>query len=145
MLKASSASPHSLAGGMIGFFPAHPSATSATASAPRRRRRMVAATVLEASPAVNSKCGCRRDHLLAQTLCGGAVDQRRDQRERELDRRPRAAARDDGPVGDHGVRPVGGSRLRELRGDRRSEEHTSELQSRSDLVCRLLLEKKNNK
>src|SRR2546428_1767099 len=28
-------------------------------------------------------------------------------------------------------------------GIRRSEEHTSELQSRSDLVCRLLLEKKN--
>src|SRR5206468_12364046 len=27
-------------------------------------------------------------------------------------------------------------------GRRRSEEHTSELQSRSDLVCRLLLEKK---
>src|SRR2546428_7409690 len=27
---------------------------------------------------------------------------------------------------------------------RRSEEHTSELQSRSDIVCRLLLEKKNN-
>src|SRR2546428_8610682 len=27
--------------------------------------------------------------------------------------------------------------------DRRSAEHTSELQSRSDLVCRLLLEKKN--
>src|SRR5204862_6650221 len=27
----------------------------------------------------------------------------------------------------------------------RSEEHTSELQSRRDLVCRLLLEKKNNK
>src|SRR5206468_6228849 len=27
----------------------------------------------------------------------------------------------------------------------RSEEHTSELQSRSDLVCRLLLEKKNTK
>src|SRR5947207_11641841 len=27
----------------------------------------------------------------------------------------------------------------------RSEEHTSELQSHSDLVCRLLLEKKNNK
>src|SRR5206468_5546367 len=30
-------------------------------------------------------------------------------------------------------------------GLRRSEEHTSELQSRSDLVCRLLLEKKKNK
>src|SRR5690349_22486107 len=27
--------------------------------------------------------------------------------------------------------------------DQRSEEHTSELQSRRDLVCRLLLEKKN--
>src|SRR2546428_9017952 len=27
---------------------------------------------------------------------------------------------------------------------KRSEEHTSELQSRSDLVCRLLLEKKNS-
>src|SRR2546428_917442 len=30
------------------------------------------------------------------------------------------------------------------RGGSRSEEHTSELQSRSDLVCRLLLEKKKN-
>src|SRR2546428_7109131 len=30
-------------------------------------------------------------------------------------------------------------------GMRRSEEHTSELQSRSDLVCRLLLEKKKKK
>src|SRR5207249_10468151 len=29
-------------------------------------------------------------------------------------------------------------------GAERSEEHTSELQSRFDLVCRLLLEKKNN-
>src|SRR2546428_8537086 len=31
------------------------------------------------------------------------------------------------------------------KGKQRSEEHTSELQSRSDLVCRLLLEKKNQK
>src|SRR5207249_8287765 len=31
------------------------------------------------------------------------------------------------------------------RGQRRSEEHTSELQSRFDLVCRLLLEKKKKK
>src|SRR5699024_11265279 len=30
-----------------------------------------------------------------------------------------------------------------LRSGKRSEEHTSELQSRFDLVCRLLLEKKN--
>ena len=32
--------------------------------------------------------------------------------------------------------------LEENENIRRSEEHTSELQSRSDLVCRLLLEKK---
>src|SRR5690349_24034367 len=32
-----------------------------------------------------------------------------------------------------------------IRQQRRSEEHTSELQSRRDLVCRLLLEKKNTK
>src|SRR5256884_901488 len=36
------------------------------------------------------------------------------------------------------TRPVGASR------ERRSEEHTSELQSRLHLVCRLLLEKKKN-
>src|SRR5438132_10606810 len=34
---------------------------------------------------------------------------------------------------------------RKLAGNLRSEEHTSELQSHSDLVCRLLLEKKNIK
>src|SRR2546428_8352738 len=72
-------------------------------------------------------------------------------------------------LGCDGVQPVGKSRRRirgglelyeqpgepgrslgeghgpDLRADRkvpRSEEHTSELQSRSDLVCRLLLEKK---
>src|SRR2546430_13307163 len=37
----------------------------------------------------------------------------------------------------------GGRRLRNTRG--RSEEHTSELQSQSNLVCRLLLEKKKQK
>src|SRR5438874_9059112 len=36
--------------------------------------------------------------------------------------------------------------IRHARGcSKRSEEHTSELQSRRDLVCRLLLEKKNKK
>src|SRR2546421_4150346 len=35
-------------------------------------------------------------------------------------------------------------RLKRLRVRFRSEEHTSELQSRSDLVCRLLLEKKTH-
>src|SRR2546421_2921775 len=40
-----------------------------------------------------------------------------------------------------------GQRLTDRRraGPKRSEEHTSELQSRSDLVCRLLLEKKKKK
>src|SRR5690349_22112535 len=33
--------------------------------------------------------------------------------------------------------------LRRAQGKERSEEHTSELQSRRELVCRLLLEKKN--
>src|SRR2546428_3473626 len=37
------------------------------------------------------------------------------------------------------------SRRRRYDDTLRSEEHTSELQSRSDLVCRLLLEKKKNK
>src|SRR2546422_4731528 len=38
-------------------------------------------------------------------------------------------------------RAIGGERARDLA---RSEEHTSELQSRLHLVCRLLLEKKKN-
>src|SRR5699024_12164114 len=45
-----------------------------------------------------------------------------------------------------GNSPVTGPRsARRGRGRGRSEEHTSELQSRFDLVCRLLLEKKNTK
>src|SRR6266567_6498854 len=36
-------------------------------------------------------------------------------------------------------------RTRRARGAERSEEHTSELQSQSNLVCRLLLEKKKKK
>src|SRR2546430_3054412 len=48
-----------------------------------------------------------------------------------------------GPRGSPAPGGRGGRLLR--RGDlhRRSEEHTSELQSQSNLVCRLLLEKKN--
>src|SRR2546430_4084924 len=41
-----------------------------------------------------------------------------------------------------GLRRSFGGFLR--RADKRSEEHTSELQSQSNLVCRLLLEKKKN-
>src|SRR3712207_7641560 len=54
---------------------------------------------------------------------------------------------DDRPVGvlervETHLPPVGGGVL--LRVEGRSEEHTSELQSRQYLVCRLLLEKKKN-
>src|SRR2546427_535813 len=53
-------------------------------------------------------------------------------------------------VGDEGARQASGFLLRVLHHERidrtewpgRSEEHTSELQSQSNLVCRLLLEKK---
>src|SRR5216683_6844133 len=47
--------------------------------------------------------------------------------------------RSDGRAG--GIRRVSRAQRRR-EDDHRSEEHTSELQSRSDLVCRLLLEKK---
>src|SRR5690349_23719810 len=40
--------------------------------------------------------------------------------------------------------PQGPDIITRVDGTRRSEEHTSELQSRRDLVCRLLLEKKKN-
>src|SRR3712207_8223655 len=64
-----------------------------------------------------------------------------------LFRSPAQAAVDAGDPGggDLGLQHVGETRAGELVADRRgqrSEEHTSELQSRQYLVCRLLLEKK---
>src|SRR5688572_31377213 len=60
-----------------------------------------------------------------------------------------------GDVGIAGARHLGASHAAALvaeaavapveGGEARSEEHTSELQSQSNLVCRLLLEKKKNK
>src|SRR5438093_10270173 len=47
------------------------------------------------------------------------------------------------PIGDGGVTPLIGTAT-EPPPYVRSEEHTSELQSLTNLVCRLLLEKKNN-
>src|SRR5436309_11690482 len=52
-------------------------------------------------------------------------------------RRGRAVEGGEGGI----VAPCGNDRVRHL--VERSEEHTSELQSRENLVCRLLLEKKN--
>src|SRR5438034_6887201 len=54
-------------------------------------------------------------------------------------RERRAVQRDERPLGP--ARPT----VDQVRHDLRSEEHTSELQSHSDLVCRLLLEKKKKK
>src|SRR3712207_8899928 len=64
-------------------------------------------------------------------------------------RRPAGAAgrpvqRDLGPERRAAPRAAGRRPDRGRRRDQRSEEHTSELQSRQYLVCRLLLEKKNN-
>src|SRR2546422_11354927 len=53
-----------------------------------------------------------------------------------------AGIRDHARVGSHHTRHVGPDL--DLLGVERSEEHTSELQSRLHLVCRLLLEKKNS-
>src|SRR2546430_8527498 len=41
------------------------------------------------------------------------------------------------------IRPTDRGRVKGFPSEQRSEEHTSELQSQSNLVCRLLLEKKN--
>src|SRR5690606_41559471 len=74
-------------------------------------------TTLFRSPAARRPAGHR---------CGwgGGADRGRDRPAVAGHRRPRRARRDRGRV--------------------RSEEHTSELQSRENLVCRLLLEKKKN-
>src|SRR2546428_9380788 len=47
--------------------------------------------------------------------------------------------------GPKGITPIGRPPVPFVRLIGRSAEHTSELQSRSDLVCRLLLEKNNTK
>src|SRR5438874_8059499 len=70
---------------------------------------------------------------------GHAVDPRRGA---DAGARRRAVAT---PVSFGGERISDRRRRRAAEGRARSEEHTSELQSRRDLVCRLLLEKKKKK
>src|SRR3712207_7712528 len=67
----------------------------------------------------------------------GEVDQRGHHRERDLDR-----GHDPAPGHPAAHLEVGQPRGLGLEAVGRSEEHTSELQSRQYLVCRLLLEKK---
>src|SRR5690349_22766303 len=71
-----------------------------------------------------------RSDAPAEEAAGARVGVARD----DLDARPRSARE-----------PRALELVGELRAGDRSEEHTSELQSRRDLVCRLLLEKKKKK
>src|SRR2546430_10396376 len=70
---------------------------------------------------------------LFRSIVGGAVNPY--VRRREDERRARARGRRYEPPLDHPL-------LKDALAETRSEEHTSELQSQSNLVCRLLLEKK---
>src|SRR5690606_22287429 len=99
------------------------------------------------SSTTNESCGCittRRDSSSGPRNCPVM--------------RRRAIARRGTPLGTMGprlraigqsIRSIGGGRPMQLRRpaleQTRSEEHTSELQSRENLVCRLLLEKKKKK
>src|SRR3712207_7209202 len=76
-----------------------------------------------------------RSHLRRRPVRQGVPEERHPTR-------PRGGPGDGPDRGGH--RPLGGPlpKLRPARAGR-SEEHTSELQSRQYLVCRLLLEKKN--
>src|SRR2546422_5733137 len=77
------------------------------------------------------------------TLFRSQAELDRDLREAERARRGhRVDARDRGELLLERRRHGGGHRLGARARKRRSEEHTSELQSRLHLVCRLLLEKK---
>src|SRR5690606_42107383 len=60
-------------------------------------------------------------------------------------RRHRRPSRHNASVRPTGRRLAGAADHRPRLGGTRSEEHTSELQSRENLVCRLLLEKKETK
>src|SRR5207247_3130179 len=83
----------------------------------------------------------RSSDLVVLGACPGGGDWRRRFRGRTGHRRR-------GSGSDPGKRLLLGDQPGRLRGhslERRSEEHTSELQSRVDLVCRLLLEKKKKR
>src|SRR3712207_7715050 len=78
--------------------------------------------------------------LFRSTTGGGAYGQARQDGTRRQDRRGDGQG-ERSPEGSHGGPERGQGE--EVRGTLRSEEHTSELQSRQYLVCRLLLEKKH--
>src|SRR5206468_7317001 len=74
-------------------------------------------------------------------LCGAPAPRSRPRPARDRARRSRTRFAEDGIMSDPADDDI--KKLTEISAELpRSEEHTSELQSRSDLVCRLLLEKK---
>src|SRR3712207_8599347 len=81
-----------------------------------------------------------RSTLFPYTTLFRSPDVRR-RRDAVLRVRPRPDARDARPPSGRKAAPAAGPAV-EARSGGRSEEHTSELQSRQYLVCRLLLEKK---
>src|SRR5436309_12591027 len=95
-------------------------------------RRPPRSTLFPYTTLFRSRGTCRHH---AQRVCGSTPhpSRRRVQspQERRWSRPPMSAARSARSVADHRLS--------------RSEEHTSELQSRENLVCRLLLEKKKKK
>src|SRR2546430_9025103 len=82
-----------------------------------------------------------RRWLRARAAAQGPRDDRAQLAASLVARRARVGARADRV----GVRGRAHATRDDRAGGRRSEEHTSELQSQSNLVCRLLLEKKKNK
>src|SRR3712207_7102273 len=87
-----------------------------------------------------------RSTLFPYTTLFRSLEGRRELPERrggrdERGERGLVLSRADGSGGEH----QGPRRLLRQQGGGRSEEHTSELQSRQYLVCRLLLEKKNTR
>src|SRR3989442_8597372 len=87
---------------------------------------------VEAQPVTRERGSCRRITL---TCSRSAFDPLQSAEQRV----PRQVALRSARV------PCGATRSKLSRSRQRSEEHTSELQSRPHLVCRLLLEKKNHK
>src|SRR5437867_8098581 len=120
--------------------PGPPWGISPTAPTATRRFRASTARTTSIGTARSWRRSARRSRL-----CNRApAEERGRNARRRLSaglRRAHAPRREGGGAG---AGRLGGAASRRLRG-RRSEEHTSELQSPYDLVCRLLLEKKKQK
>src|SRR5690606_41311895 len=107
-----------------------------------RRRQLLSLLARHCDPRALHSLPTRRSSDLSQVLVAKGDEVRRrllpaDQLAQDAQAGRQVAQRVGEEVDEHD-RDAGGLDLRHLR----SEEHTSELQSRENLVCRLLLEKK---